>query len=133
VLWETPQQASRRAQWIAEDLRARQVQEVLARMQKLRPKTPEHQEARRTYVRSYNVTAARMRYEEYLSLGLGIGSAAVESAPRQVVNSRTRQAGRAGRKRERAHFWPCAYCCSTKTGNCRTSSRWILSPRSHSA
>jgi hypothetical protein len=35
----------------------------------------------------------RMRYDEYLRLGYGIGSGAVESAHKQVVHARMRQAG----------------------------------------
>lgn len=34
-----------------------------------------------------------MRYDEYLRLGYGIGSGAVESVNKQVVHSRPRQAG----------------------------------------
>ena len=37
--------------------------------------------------------AQRMRYDEYLRLGYGIGSGAVESAHKQVVHARMRQAG----------------------------------------
>ena len=34
-----------------------------------------------------------MKYDEYLRLGYGIGSGAVESAHKQVVQARLRQAG----------------------------------------
>ena len=34
-----------------------------------------------------------MQYEQYLRLGYGIGSGAVESAHKQVVHARLRQAG----------------------------------------
>jgi hypothetical protein len=34
-----------------------------------------------------------MQYDEYVRLGYGIGSGAVESAHKQVVHSRLRQAG----------------------------------------
>jgi hypothetical protein len=34
-----------------------------------------------------------MRYDEYIRLGYGIGSGAVESAHKQVVHARLRQAG----------------------------------------
>jgi hypothetical protein len=37
-----------------------------------------------------------MRYDEYLRLGYGIGSGAVESAHKQVVHARLRQAGMRG-------------------------------------
>ena len=41
----------------------------------------------------YSEHAGRMRYDEYLRLGYGIGSGAVESAHKQVVHARFRQAG----------------------------------------
>ena len=41
----------------------------------------------------YTDHASRMRYDEYLRLGYGIGSGAVESAHKQVVHARLRQAG----------------------------------------
>ena len=41
----------------------------------------------------YETHAARMRYDEYLRLGYGIGSGAVESAHKRVVHARLRQAG----------------------------------------
>ena len=34
-----------------------------------------------------------MRYDEYLRLGYGIGSGAVESAHKQIIHARFRQAG----------------------------------------
>ena len=37
--------------------------------------------------------SGRMRYDEYPRLGYGIGSGAVESAHKQVVHARFRQAG----------------------------------------
>jgi hypothetical protein len=41
----------------------------------------------------YRDNASRMRYDEYLRLGYGIGSGAVESAHKQVVHARMRQGG----------------------------------------
>ena len=41
----------------------------------------------------YTDNASRMRYDEYLRLGYGIGSGSVESAHKQVVHARLRQAG----------------------------------------
>lgn len=78
---------------IAEDLRAGKVQEVIARLQRLRPKTPELRESLQALIRYYSENATRMRYDEYLRLGYGIGSGAVESAHKQVVHARMRQAG----------------------------------------
>ena len=78
---------------IAEDLRAGKVQEVIARLKRVRPKTPELRESLQALIRYYSENAGRMRYDEYLRLGYGIGSGAVESAHKQVVHARFRQAG----------------------------------------
>ena len=78
---------------IAEDLRAGKVQEVIAGLKRLRPKTPELRESLQALIRYYSENAERMRYDEYLRLGYGIGSGAVESAHKQVVHARFRQAG----------------------------------------
>jgi hypothetical protein len=83
-------------QWvhaIAEELRAGQVQEVIARLRRLRPKTAELRESLAGLIRYYSENAGRMRYDEYLRLGYGIGSGAVESAHKQVIHARLRQAG----------------------------------------
>ena len=83
-------------QWvhqIAEDLRAGQVQEVIAGLKRLRPKTPELRQSLQALIRYYSENAGRLRYDEYLRRGYGIGSGAVESAHKQVVHSRLRQAG----------------------------------------
>jgi hypothetical protein len=90
-------EGSRRADgWvhrIAQDLRAGHVQQVIARLKTLRPTTPELREKLDTLIRYYTDNAPRMRYDEYLRLGYGIGSGAVESAHKQVVHARLRQAG----------------------------------------
>ena len=78
---------------IAEDLRAGKVDEVIAGLQRLRPKTPELRASLQALIRYYRENAGRMRYDEYLRLGYGIGSGAVESAHKQVVHARFRQAG----------------------------------------
>jgi hypothetical protein len=83
-------------QWvhqIACDLKAGKVQEVIARLKRLRPKSPQLRESLDSLIRYYGENAARMRYDEYLRLGYGIGSGAVESAHKQVVHARLRQAG----------------------------------------
>lgn len=90
---EGSQQADRWVHQIAEDLRAGKVQEVIARLKRMRPKTPELREKLQALIRYYSVNAARMHYDEYLRLGYGIGSGAVESAHKQVVHTRFRQAG----------------------------------------
>jgi hypothetical protein len=78
---------------IAEDLRAGKVQEVIARLKRLRPKTPELRASWEALIRYYSENAGRMHYDEYLRLGYGIGSGAVESAHKQIVHARFRQAG----------------------------------------
>jgi hypothetical protein len=88
-----PAQADRWVHQIAEDLRAGKVQDVIARLQRLRPQTAEMRESLAGLIRYYSENAARMRYDEYLRLGYGIGSGAVESAHQQVIHARLRQAG----------------------------------------
>jgi len=78
---------------IAEDLRAGKVQDVIARLKRLRPKTPELRQSLQALIHYYSENAGRMRYDEYLRLGYGIGSGAVESAHKQVIHARFRQAG----------------------------------------
>jgi len=78
---------------LAEDLRAGKVQEVIGGLKRLRPKTPELRDSLQALIRYYSENAGRMRYDEYLRLGYGIGSGAVESAHKQVVHARLRQAG----------------------------------------
>jgi len=90
---EGSQQADRWIHQIATDLRAGKVQEVIARLKRLRPKTPELREKLQGLIAYYSEHAGRMRYDEYLRLGYGIGSGAVESAHKQVVQARFRQAG----------------------------------------
>jgi hypothetical protein len=86
-------QADRWVHTVAEDLRAGKVQTVIGRLQRLRPKTPELRESLQALIRYYTENAGRMRYDEYLRQGYGIGSGAVESAHKQVVHARFRQAG----------------------------------------
>lgn len=90
-------EGTRRAeQWtrrVAQDLKAGQVEAVIARLHTLQPNAPESREALATLIRYYITHAARMQYDEYQRLGYGIGSGAVESAHKQVVHARLRQAG----------------------------------------
>lgn len=86
-------QADRWVHEIAEDLRAGKVQEVIVRLKRVRVRTPELRESLQSLIRYYTENAGRMRYDEYLRLGYGIGSGAVESAHKQVVHARFRQAG----------------------------------------
>ncbi|HZL53940.1 MAG TPA: ISKra4 family transposase [Terracidiphilus sp.] len=86
-------QADRWVHQIAEDLRAGKVQDVIARLKRLHPRTAEMRESLAGLIRYYSENASRMRYDEYLRLGYGIGSGAVESAHKQVIHARLRQAG----------------------------------------
>ena len=99
-------QADRWVHQIAEDLRADKVQDVIARLKRMRPKTPEVCEKLQGLIPYYSDNSGRMHYHEYLRLGYGIGSGAVECAHKQVVQARFRQAGmrrsEAGARRLRA-------------------------------
>ena len=90
---EGSKQADRWVRQIGKDLRAGKVLEVIARLERLHPPTLEAQESLQTLIGYYREHAARMRYDEYLRLGYGIGSGAVESAHKQVIHARLRQAG----------------------------------------
>jgi len=90
---EDSAQAVRWVHQIAEDLRAGKVQDVIVALQRLRPKTEELRANLQSLIGYYRENAGRMRYDEYLRLGYGIGSGAVESAHKQVVHARLRQAG----------------------------------------
>jgi hypothetical protein len=78
---------------IAKQLREGQVEQVIVGLKRLSPTTPESREKLAELIRYYRHNAPRMRYDEYLRLGYGIGSGAVESAHKQVVHARLRQAG----------------------------------------
>jgi hypothetical protein len=83
-------------QWVHQiglDLKAGKVEQVIARLKRLRPKSPQLRESLDSLIRYYSENVTRMRYDEYLRLGYGIGSGAVESAHKQVVHARLRQAG----------------------------------------
>lgn len=90
-------EGSKRAErWIhqlAQDLRAGKVQAVIRRLQRLTPNSEETSRCLAELIGYYRDNASRMRYDEYLRLGYGIGSGAVESAHKQVVHARMRQAG----------------------------------------
>lgn len=90
---EESQLAGRWVHRIADELRAGKVEDVIARLQRMRPKTPETREKLQGLIAYYSAHAGRMHYDEYLRLGYGIGSGAVESAHKQVVHARFRQAG----------------------------------------
>jgi len=90
------EESAHAASWVhrlATDLRAGHLDAVLTRLGRLRVTTPEQGEALARLIRYYTENRTRMRYDEYLRLGYGIGSGAVESAHKQVVQARMRQAG----------------------------------------
>jgi DNA-directed RNA polymerase subunit RPC12/RpoP len=86
-------QACRWVHRIAQDLRAGKVVQVIERLKSLYPTTPQAREELDALIRYYSDNRHRMRYDEYLRLGYGIGSGCVESAHKQVVHARMRQAG----------------------------------------
>jgi hypothetical protein len=90
---EGSQQADQWVRQIGVDLKAGKVEPVIARLKRLRPKSPQLRASLDSLIRYYSENAGRMRYDEYLRLGYGIGSGAVESAHKQVVHARLRQAG----------------------------------------
>ena len=90
---EDSARADRWVHQIAEDLRAGKVQDVIAALKRLRPRSQELRACLQSLIGYYSQNAGRMRYDEYLRLGYGIGSGAVESAHKQVVHARMRQAG----------------------------------------
>ena len=90
---EGSQKADRWVHQIAEDLRGGKIEEVIARLKRMHPKSAESREKLESLIRYYSNNATRMHYDEYLRLGYGIGSGAVESAHKQVVHARFRQAG----------------------------------------
>jgi hypothetical protein len=87
------QQADQWVRQIGIDLKAGKVEQIIVRLKRLRPQSPQLRESLDSLIRYYSENAARMRYDEYLRLGYGIGSGAVESAHKQVVHARLRQAG----------------------------------------
>ena len=78
---------------LAQDLKQGKVKAVIRRLQRLQPRSAEAGKCLAELMDYYRDNACRMRYDEYLRLGYGIGSGAVESAHKQVVHARLRQAG----------------------------------------
>ena len=90
---EGSKQADRWVHQIAKQLRAGKIEQVVAHLKHLNPTPPEVRKKLDDLIRYYSENAQRMRYDEYIRLGYGIGSGAVESAHKQVVHARLRQAG----------------------------------------
>lgn len=78
---------------ISQDLKAGKVKKVITRLKTLHPNSEVSKKALAALIKYYTDNATRMRYDECLRLGYGIGSGAVESAHKQVVHARMRQAG----------------------------------------
>lgn len=90
---EGSQQADQWVRQIGIDLKAGKVDEVIARLKRMRPKSPQLRASLDSLIRYYSENASRMHYDQYLLKGYGIGSGAVESAHKQVIHARMRQAG----------------------------------------
>ena len=83
-------------QWVRQigvDLKAGKINAVIARLKRMRPQSPQLRASLDSLIRYYSENASRMHYDEYIRLGYGIGSGAVESAHKQVIHARMRQAG----------------------------------------
>ena len=78
---------------LSTDLRAGKVEAIIARLRRIDPSCEEEKENLEGLIRYFDTNRHRMRYNEYLRLGYGIGSGAVESAHKQVTHARMRQAG----------------------------------------
>jgi hypothetical protein len=90
---EGSKRAERWVHQLAQDLRAGKVEAVIRRLQRLTPSSEDAGQYLKELIGYYRDNAQRMRYDEYLRLGYGIGSGVVESAHKQVVHARMRQAG----------------------------------------
>jgi hypothetical protein len=85
---EGSQQADQWVHQIGVDLKAGKVEQVIARLKRLRPKSPQLRASLDSLIRYYSENASRMQYDKYLRLGYGFGSGAGESAHKQVVHAR---------------------------------------------
>lgn len=90
---EGSRNAERWVHRIAQDLKSGKVEEVIGRLKTLQPISDDSRQALEALRKYYTDNASRMHYDLYLRLGYGIGSGAVESAHKQVVHARLRQAG----------------------------------------
>ena len=50
---------------IGVDLKAGKVQEIIARLKRMRPKTPQSRQSLQALIRYYSENAGRMQYDEY--------------------------------------------------------------------
>jgi hypothetical protein len=73
-------------------LKAGKVEQVVAGLQRLRPKSPQLRASLDSLIRYYSGNTSRMQYE-VPEADTGSEAMAVESAHKQVVHARLRQAG----------------------------------------
>jgi hypothetical protein len=88
--------SKRAADWahaLAMRLRAGEVLAVIEQLRALHCESPDARDCLDQLLGYYTANASRMQYDEYLRRGYGIGSGAVESAHKQVLHARLRQAG----------------------------------------
>lgn len=84
---------------IVDLLRAGKVDQVIALLERMKPQRQSRsqqlicEKAIANLLEYYTDNRTRMRYDEYLAKGYGIGSGAIESAHKQVTHARMRQAG----------------------------------------
>jgi hypothetical protein len=109
---EESQQADQWVHQIGIDLKAGKVEQVIARLKRLRPKSPQLRTNLDSLIRYYSENVSRMHYDEYLRLGYGIGSGAVERARiSKLCMHACAKPACAGARRARAACWRCACFC----------------------
>lgn len=100
ILWGA--ESKKTAEWataVVDLLRAGKVDQVIALLERMNPKRQSRsqqllcEKAIGDLLEYYTDNRTRMRYDEYLAKGYGIGSGAIESAHKQVTHARMRQAG----------------------------------------
>src|SRR5437016_761228 len=93
------------------NLRAGKVPDVIARLKRLRPKTPELREKLQGLIAYYSEHAGRMRYDEYLRLGYGIGSGAWRARISRWCRRVSARPACAGVRPERGGYWRSGCYC----------------------
>src|SRR6202167_1843663 len=108
---EGSQQADQWVQQIGIDLKAGHVEQVIARLKRLRPRSPQLRASLDSLIHYYSENAGRMRYAEYLRLGYGIGSARSRARTSRSCMPACARPECGGARLERAACWRCACCC----------------------
>jgi hypothetical protein len=101
---EESKHAANWAHDLGQQLRRGNVATVIECLQAMTPRTPEARACLDKLIDYYTANLSRMRYDEYLRAGYGIGSGAVESAHKQVLHARLRQAGMRWTERGAQHL-----------------------------